>query len=383
MNIACTDEQRAYAEELRKFCDHEIAPHARAVDRGERSVWIAYRALGKAGLLAPAYPEAYGGGGGDLTMLAIFIAEVSRGCAATALSAGASVALSGGTILRFGNDMQKQRWLPAIARGEAIGSLALTEPGAGSDVMSVSTRARREGDWWVLNGEKTFITNAPDADVMVVFAVTGEEKGRKTLGAFIVEKGMAGLSTGRPMQKMGMRGSPTSEVTLEDVRVPASSVLGDVKSGFAQAMFAFTGERAMAPAAALGLLHGCLDRCIRYANTRIQFGKPIASFQAIQFKVARMYRDIALITPILREVIAGLEAGRDMRKEIAAAKIFASEAAVHDALEAIQVFGGYGYIEETEVERAVRDAKLLDIGGGTTEIQNLIIARELLGEAAK
>lgn len=379
MEIARTEDQRAYQQALRRFCEREVAPHAVAVDRGTKSLWEAYRALGKAGLLAPNLPEAYGGGGGDLTMLAIFMAELSRACGSTALSCGASLLLGAGTVLRFGTEDQRRKYLPPLARGESIACLGLTEPGAGSDVMSLSTRATRDGDGWVIRGQKTFITNGPLADLYVIFARTGES----TLGTFLVEKGMPGLSAGAPMVKLGMRGSPTSEVVLEDVRVPAANVLGDPLNGFAQAMWPLTQERAMSPAAALGILESCLERCVRYATTRIQFGKPIASFQAIQFKLARMRADIALLTAILHEVIEGLEGGRDMRTEIAAGKVFAGEAAVRGALEAIQVFGGYGYIEESEVERALRDAKLLEIGAGTTEVQLLVIAKSLLGGAAR
>jgi butyryl-CoA dehydrogenase len=377
MEIARTEDQCAYQQALRRFCEREVAPHAVAVDRGEKSLWDAYRALGKAGLLAPNLPAAYGGGGGDLTMLAIFMAELSRACGSTALSCGASLLLGAGTVMRFGTEDQRRKYLPPLARGESIACLGLTEPGAGSDVMSLSTRATRDGDGWVIRGQKTFITNGPLADLYVIFARTGET----TLGTFLVEKGMPGLSAGAPMVKLGMRGSPTSEVVLEDVRVPAANVLGDPLNGFAQAMWPLTQERAMSPAVAIGLLESCLERCVRYATTRVQFGKPIASFQAIQFKLARMRADIALLTAILHEVIAGLDAGRDMRTEIAAGKVFAGEAAVRGALEAIQVFGGYGYIEESEVERALRDAKLLEIGAGTTEVQLLVIAKSLLGEA--
>lgn len=379
MEIARTEDQRAYQQALRRFCEREVAPHAVAVDRGEKSLWEAYHALGKAGLLAPNLPEAYGGGGGDLTMLAIFMAELSRACGSTALSCGASLLLGAGTVLRFGTEEQRRKYLPPLARGESIACLGLTEPGAGSDVMSLSTRATRDGDGWVIRGQKTFITNGPLADLYVIFARTGET----TLGTFLVEKGMPGLSAGAPMAKLGMRGSPTSEVMLEDVRVPAANVLGDPLNGFAQAMWPLTLERAMSPAAAIGLLDSCLERCLRYATIRVQFGKPIASFQAIQFKLARMRVDIALLTAILHEVVAGLEAGRDMRTEIAAGKVFAGETAVRGALEAIQVFGGYGYIEESEVERALRDAKLLEIGAGTTEVQLLVIAKSLLGEAVR
>jgi alkylation response protein AidB-like acyl-CoA dehydrogenase len=184
------------------------------------------------------------------------------------------------------------------------------------------------------------------------------------------------------MAKFGMRGSPTSEVFLEDVRIPATNVLGDPKRGFAQAMSPLTYERAIAPAMAIGILEGCLERCIKYATTRVQFGKPIATFQAIQFKLARMYTDITLLTAMLHEVLTGIEAGRDVRKEVSAGKIFAGEAGVRGALEAMQIFGGYGYIEESEVERSLRDVKLLEIGAGTTEVQQLVIARELLGEFA-
>ncbi len=345
MEIARTEEHRAYQQALRTFCDREVAPHAIAVDRGERSLWESYRALGKAGLLAPTYPEDYGGGGGDLTMLAILMSELSRACGSTALSCGASTMLGGGPVLRFGTEEQRRKYLPPLARGETIGCMGLTEPGAGSDVMSLTTRAVREGDTWVLRGRKTFITNAAVADFSVIVARTGE----KTLGMFLVDKGTPGYSPEKPMAKLGMRGSPTSEIAIEDVRIPAANVLGDPTKGFAQVMWPLASERAMAPAMAIGLLQGCLERCIRYAQTRVQFGKPIGTFQAIQFKIARMYSDIALLTAMLREVIAGIESGADVRNEIAAGKILAGEAAVRGALEAIQVFGGYGYIEESEV----------------------------------
>lgn len=381
MDIARTDEQKAYQQALRKFCEREVAPHAMAVDHRERSLWESYRALGKAGLLAPHYPEAYGGGGGDLTTLAILMSELGRACGSTALSVGASVVLGGNSILRYGTEEQRKKYLPRIAKGELITCLGLTEPGAGSDVMSMSTRATREGDTWVLRGQKTFITNAPDADLFLIFAVTGEEKGRKLMGEFLVEKGAPGLSTGKPMAKYGMRGSPTAEIHLEDVRVPASAVLGDPKRGFSQAMVPLTSERALALALAIGVLDGVLERCVRYAGVRVQFGKPIAAFQAIQFKLARMKADILVLTAMLREVLSGLESGRDVRSLVSAGKILAGELAVRGTLEAMQVFGGYGYIEESEIERAVRDVKLLEIGAGTTEVQLLIIAKELLGAA--
>lgn len=382
MEIARTDEHRAYQQELRRFCDREVAPFAAKVDRGEHSVWEAYRKLGRAGLLAPTYPEEYGGAGGDLTMLALQMLELGRACPATALSTGASIMLGGATIARFGTEAQKARWLPPIAAGEHVACLGLTEPGAGSDVMSLTTRAERDGEGWILNGRKTFITNASDADVFVIFAATGEQDGRKTLGTFVLEKGAPGLTPGKPMAKMGMRGSPTCEIALENVRAGPDAVLGDPTRGFAQAMWPLTHERAMAPALAIGVLEWCLERCLRYATERIQFGRPIAAFQAIQFKLARMFADLTIAKATLRAVIEELESGRDARKEVSAGKIFAGEIAVRHTLEAIQILGGYGYMEEYEVERALRDVKLLEIGAGTTEVQLLVIAKELLGEMA-
>lgn len=383
MELARTEEERAFQATLRRFCEADVAPHAIAVDRGEHSIWEAYRGLGRHGLLAPAFPEEYGGGGGGWAMLAIHMAELARACASTALSTGASILLGGGTVLRFGTEEQKRRYLPRLASGESIASLALTEPGAGSDVMSIATRAERDGDGWVLRGQKTFISNAPVADLFVVYAATGERDGKKTLGTFLVEGGAPGLSAGPPMAKMGMRGSPTSEVFLEDVRVPPENVLGDPERGFAQAMAPLTGERALAPALALGVLERCLERCVAYAVERVQFGRPIASFQAIQFKLARMAADVETLKAVLHSVIDGLEAGRDVRRLVSAGKVLAGEASVRGTLEAIQVLGGYGYVEEFEVERALRDVKLLEIGAGTTEVQLLVIARELLGELAR
>lgn len=383
MEIARTDEERAFQETLRRFCDQEVAPHARAVDRGERSLWETYRALGRMELLAPCFPEQYGGAGCGLSMLAVQMSELSRACGSTALSCGASVMLGGGTLARFGSDQQRERWLPGIASGEAIACLGLTEPGAGSDVQSLRTRAQRDGDGWVVSGSKTFITNAVDADLFLIYAVTGEEGGRNTLGTFVVEKGAAGLSTGEPMEKLGMRGSPTSEVNLDAVRVPAADVLGQPTDGWTQAMWPLTHERAIASAVTIGLLQGCIERCVRYVGERVQFGRPIGTFQAIQLKLARMRADQVMVTALLHAVLDGLASGADVRTLVSAGKIHAGEAAVRGALDAIQILGGYGYMAEYEVERALRDAKLLEIGAGTTEIQLLVIAREMLGDLAR
>jgi alkylation response protein AidB-like acyl-CoA dehydrogenase len=380
MEIAATEEERAYQRAVRRFCQREILPHARAVDRGEHEIWPAYRRLGSAGLLAPHIPEELGGGGGNATMLAILLAELSRACASSALSFGASLLLGAGPILRFGTREQQERFLSPLARGALIGCMGLTEPDAGSDVWGLRTRATRDGAHWVLQGSKTFITNAPVADIFVIIAQTGDLDASRALGAFLVERGADGLSTGAPMAKLGMRGSPTGEITLDGVRVPPENVLGDPRAGFPMVREILTFERAMTAALAIGLLQSCIERCVAYARVRRQFGRPIAAFQAIQIKLARMQTDLLLLTATLRELLRALDEGRDVRGLASAAKIHAAEATVHGALEAIQIFGGYGYTEEQEVERILRDAKLLAIGGGTTEIQQLILARSLLGE---
>ena len=378
MEYIFSEEHLALRREARKFYMNEIAPHAIAVDRGERSTFDHWPKLVEQGFFAPGAPEELGGLGVDLVTNAILSIELARTCPSTALSLGASVLLCGGTIVNCGTEEQQQRYARPIVQGEKIGCWAMTEPDAGSDMASIKSTARRDGDGWVLNGSKTFITNAPVADIFVVYAVTAKGMGHNGMSAFVLEKGMEGLGVGKPMKKMGFRGSPTSEIFLDEVKIPGENLLGNENMGFWEALPTLTAERALSPFLALGMMERCLELSIAYAKEREVFGKPISHKQGIQFKIARMYTLTEHVRAMAWNLLMMKMQEIDHVKEASAAKYFCGEAALEVALDAVQIHGGYGYTEEYEVERFVRDAKLISIGAGTTEIQKLIISRELL-----
>ncbi len=378
MDYILSEEHLAIREAARRLFEAEVAPHAIAVDRGERSCFDHWPTLVEHGFFAPGAPEEYGGLGMDLVASGLVSIELARVCPSTGLSIGASVLLCGGTIVSCGTEEQKQRYAAPIIRGEAVGAWGMTEPDAGSDIAGIRSTARRDGDAWVLNGSKTFITNAPVADTFVVYAVTAKGQGHNGMSAFILERGMEGLSLGKPMKKMGFRGSPTGEVFMDDVRVPGDNLLGNENMGFWEALPTLTSERALAPCLALGMMERCLEDSIRYAKERVVFGKPIGHKQGIQFKIAHMYTLTEHVRAMAWNLVLMKEQELEHAKQASAAKLFCAQAAIEVALDAVQIHGGYGYTEEYEVERFVRDAKLLAIGGGTDEIQKLIIARMLL-----
>ena len=378
MDQRLTPEHVAIRDAARKLLRVELAPHAVSIDRGERTPFELVPLLVEHGFFGPAIPEAYGGQGMDLTTEALLSTELARICPSTALSVGASTLLFAGTILASGTEAQKKRYVTPVARGERIGCWGLTEPHAGSDIASIRASAMRDGRGWVLNGTKTFITNAPVADLFVVYARTGEGDGRQAMSAFIIEKGTPGLSVGTPFKKMGFRGSPTGEIFMDDVRVPEESLLGTENMGFFEALPTLTSERVLMPFLALGMMERCLELSIAYAREREAFGKPIAHKQAVQFKIAHMYTLTEHVRAMAWSVLEMKEQGIEHVKQASAAKCFAGEAALEVAMDAVQIHAGYGYVEEYEVERFARDAKLLQIGGGTTEIQRLLIGRLLL-----
>jgi alkylation response protein AidB-like acyl-CoA dehydrogenase len=366
-------------DSLKKFADKELAPRAADLDRTGDMPMDLYRACGALGFLGMGFPEEYGGSEADLVARAISHMEFSRVCAGFSLSVGASTLLFGQNVLHQGSGAQKQKYLPPLISGEKIGCWALTEPGAGSDALGMSCSARREGDDYILNGSKTFITNAPVADYFIVLARTSGERGRIQGGsAFILERGDPGLATGKPMDKMGMRCSPTGEIFLEDCRVPKDRLLGPEGMAFFGMMQSLDVERAMTSFLGIGIARAAFDAALRYAGERKQFGRALGKFQLIQAKLAAMHRDIEVTLGYAISVLRMAENGQRITRQSAVSKWQAADIAMRTADHAVQIFGGYGYMKEYPVERYLRDAKLMQIGAGTSEIMQLLIARELL-----
>jgi isovaleryl-CoA dehydrogenase len=367
---------------VRRFAREQVAPLAAAVDRDNEFPRRLWRMFGEQGLLGLTVPARWGGS--DLGYLAHIIAmeEISRASASVGLSYGAHSNLCVNQIRLNGTDAQRDRWLPRLVSGEHIGALAMSEPGAGSDVMSMQTRAERRGDAFVLNGRKMWITNGPDADVLVIYARTRPEPGSRSVTAFIVEGGTPGFSRSPKLDKFGMRGSNTCELVLDDCVVPAGNVLGEVDRGARVLMSGLDYERAVLAAGPLGIMAAALDLALPYVHERKQFGAPIGSFQLMQAKIADMYTDLAAARSLVYAVGRACDAGRCRRHDAAAAILFAAEKATKVALEALQCLGGNGYINDYPAGRLVRDAKLYEIGAGTQEIRRMLIGRELFERSA-
>jgi len=382
--IDLTDEQKMTLDMVRKFTENELEPVADEIDRTGEFPMRLYKKLGGLGILGMRYPEEFGGtaaGKADVLLGTMCNEVMARASAGFVLSVGASTFLFGNNVLELGTREQKEKYLPGIASGEKVGCWGLTEPEAGSDALGIRTRAVKDGDCYVLNGQKTFITNAPIADYFVVLTRTDGKPGEVMGGtAFILERGDPGLSTGKAFDKMGMRCSPTGEIFLEDARVHKSRMLGGEGMGFLGMMHSLDLERAVAGTINVGIAQACLDIVVKYVKERKQFGKPLAKYQLIQEKIATMYRDIELSRVYIYHCLNLVEKGKRITAEAGVAKWYATEMATKAALEAIQVLGGYGYMREYKVERYMRDAKLLEIGAGTNEIQKLLIARMILGK---
>ncbi|MDY6795850.1 MAG: acyl-CoA dehydrogenase family protein [Actinomycetota bacterium] len=384
MDFSLDVEHQMLRETIRQFSENEISPIADEIDREDEFPSEVFTKLGELGALGITIPESYGGAGADLLSQVLIIEELARVCPAVALSAGAHSNLCTHNIFRNGGEEQRKRYLPRLCSGEWIGALGLTEPEAGSDAVSIRTMARREGDEFVLNGTKTFITNAPIADVVLLYAKTEPEKGAKGITAFILERGFEGYSVSKRIEKMGHRGSPTGEIILEDCRVPADNVVGGINRGINVMMSGLDIERAVFSGEAVGIAQAAMDLSIQYAKERVQFGQPIGNFQMIQSKLADMYTKIAA-SRLLSYKAAVLASetekggkGTETHLLSAAAILFSAETAMQIATEAVQIHGGYGYTLDYPVNRLMRDAKLMEIGAGTSEIRRLIIARELL-----
>jgi butyryl-CoA dehydrogenase len=380
MNFELTEEQRLVRDMVRDFAQNELAPRAAEVDKTEEFPADNIRKMAELGLLGLPYPEKYGGGGGDYLSYAIAVEEVARACGSTALIFAAHVSLGCGPIFYFGSEEQKQTWLPRLLSGKGLGAFGLTEPEAGSDAGSTRTTAVRDGDCYVLNGSKMWITSGAIADVVIATAKTDPGAGTRGISCFLVEKGTPGFIPGKNEPKMGLKGSVTSALSFEDCRVPAGNLLGNEGEGFRQMLITLDGGRISIGAMALGLAQAALDHATAYARERRQFGQPIASFEAIQWMLADMATEIDAARLLVYRAAALKDAGRPFGKEAAMAKLYASETAERAAFKALQIHGGYGYSREYPVERIYRDQRLCSIGEGTSEIQRLVIARHVIGK---
>jgi isovaleryl-CoA dehydrogenase len=369
----------AIRETTARFASAKIAPIAAEIDRTNEFPRELWPQMGELGLHGITVEEEYGGLGLGYLEHCVAMEEVSRGSGSIGLSYGAHSNLCVNQIRRWGNDEQKRRYLPKLISGEHVGALAMSESEAGSDVVSMKLRADRKGDRWVLNGTKFWITNAPHADTLVVYAKSAPGEGSRGITAFLVEKGFKGFSVSRKLDKFGMRGSDTGELVFEDCEIPEENVMGPENGGVGVLMSGLDYERAVLAAGPLGLMQACLDAVVPYARERKQFGKPIGSFQLMQAKVADMYVALNSARAYVYAVARACDAGKTTRFDAAGSILLASENAVKTGLEAIQALGGAGYTKEWPVERYLRDAKLYDIGAGTNEVRRMLIGREILG----
>ena len=374
-------------ESLQQFTSKEITPRAQEVDRNDKFPMDLWRKLGDLGVLGITVPEEYGGANMGYLAHIVAVEEISRGSAAIGLSYGAHSNLCVNQINRNGSAEQKRQYLPKLISGEHVGALAMSEPNAGSDVLSMKLRAEFKGDYWLLNGSKFWITNGPDADSLVVYAKTDYEAGARGVTAFIVEKGFKGFSIAQRLDKLGMRGSSTGELVFQDCEVPAENVLGGLGNGAKVLMSGLDFERAVLSGGPLGIMSACMDVVIPYVHDRKQFGQPIGEFQLMQGKLADMYSTMMATRAYVYEVGKQCDRSRDgkvdvrsLRKDAAGAILFSAEKATWMAGEAIQCLGGNGYINEYSTGRLWRDAKLYEIGAGTSEIRRMLIGRELYAD---
>lgn len=377
MNFQLTEEQQMLRKMVRDFSEREVEPTAAKRDEEERFDRDIFDKMGELGLAGIPWPEEYGGIGSDYLSYVITVEELSRVCASTGVTLSAHISLASWPIYTYGNEVQKKAFLTRLSTGEALGAYALSEPGAGSDVASMQMTAKLDSEEYILNGNKVWITNGGVADIYLVFAKTDTDTKHKGITAFIVEKGTEGFSFGKKERKLGIRSSPTTELVFENCRIPKANRLGEEGEGFKIAMTTLDGGRNGIAAQALGIAQGALEASIEYAKERKQFGKPIADNQGISFKLADMATEIEAAR-LLTYQAAWLETkGMPYSKASAMSKLFAGDTAMRTTVEAVQIFGGYGYTKDYPVERYMRDAKITQIYEGTNEIQRLVIGKQL------
>jgi len=377
MNFELTDEQKLIRDNVHDFAQEKVVPGATERDKtGEMPLDI-IKEMGEMGLMGLPIDEQYGGAGADSISYLLATEEISRACASLGLTYDAHIALGMAPIFYFGSEEQKNRYLPEMCSGQYLGSMGLTEPEAGTDSGNTKTTAVPDGDGWVINGSKCFITNARYSRVVTVTAITEKSKGTRGISTFLVPVGAPGFEIRSGYEKLGMNSSNTNELIFDNVRVPGENLLGPLNNGFRQLMKVLDGGRLAVAAICVGIAQACLDASVKYARERVQFGQSISRFQAIQFKLADMKMNIEVGRNMYLKGGWLKDSGRPYTQEAAIAKLFCSEMATRAALEAIQIHGGYGYIKEFPVERYLRDAKLLEIGEGTSEVQRILIARGL------
>ncbi|HET9036135.1 MAG TPA: acyl-CoA dehydrogenase family protein [Myxococcaceae bacterium] len=378
MDLTLPESHRALQASLRDFCEEHVKPHAREWDHEEKFPAAVVKALGDLGALGILVSEEFGGAGMDSLAVAVAVEEIARYDGSLALTVASHNGLGTSHIRIFGNDAQRKRYLPKLATGEWMGGWGLTEPGSGSDAAAMKTTAVRRGDRWVLNGSKMFITQGTVGQVFVVLALTEPDKRQKGITAFIVEKGVPGFSQRAIHGKLGMRSSDTGELILENVEVPDSQRLGELGMGFINTLQILDRGRITIGALSTGLARGALEESARYARERRAFGKPIGDFEAIRWMLADMQTDLQAARLLVHRAAVLADQGRPYGREASMAKLFASEVATRACNKAVQIHGGYGYTREFPVERYLRDAKLCEIGEGTSEVQRTVISRELL-----
>ncbi len=378
MDFEFNQEQKILKKMVRDFAEKEIKPHVMEWDEAQTFPKELFHKMGELGFLGVVIPEEYGGAGYGYVEYAIIVEELSRIDGSIGLGVAAHNSLCTSHIYMFGNEEQKQKYLVPLAKGEAIGAWGLTEPGSGSDAGALKSTAKKQGDYYILNGTKQFITHGTYGDVYVVMARTNPEAGKHGISAFILDKSIEGFRPGKKENKCGMRASDTSELIFEDAKVPADRLLGKEGEGFKNALQILDGGRISIASYCLGMAQGAYEVAVRYSKERFAFGKPISSFQAIQFKLADMATKIEAARLLVYQAASLKDAGQNVNKISSMAKLYASETAVWVANEAVQVLGGYGYVKEYPAEKFYRDAKLGTIGEGTSEIQRLVIARSLL-----
>jgi len=378
MDFSLTKEQEMVRKVMREFAEKEVQPLASEIDRTEEFPWETIKKMAKYNMMGIPIPREYGGAGGDNLSYIIAVEELSRACASTGIILSVHTSLACHPILQFGTEEQKQKYLIPLAKGEKLGAFALTEPNAGTDAANQQTTAVLEGDFYVLNGSKVFITNGGKADIYIVFAMTDKSKGTRGISAFIVEKGTPGFSFGKKEEKMGIRASSTAELIFDNCRVPKSNLLGKEGEGFKIAMNTLDGGRIGVAAQALGIAQAALDETIKYVKERQQFGKPIGTFQGLQWYIAEMATKVQAARWLVYHAAWKKDKKLPYSMEAAQAKLFASETAMWVTTKAVQIHGGYGYTKDYPLERFMRDAKITEIYEGTSEVQKMVISANII-----